>query len=123
MSQFSLKKKSRLLLNAQFQYIYSKNYRIHTKNFLMFMYVNYLRFPRLGVSVPKKNVARSHDRNRVKRLIRESFRLVQHNLLFMDFIVIAKKNIHLLNNEKIFYFLKQLWSYKSKDNFLNISKL
>ncbi|MGI4816700.1 MAG: ribonuclease P protein component [Janthinobacterium lividum] len=123
MSRFFLKKKSRLLLNVQFQKIYNKNYRIHTKNFLMFMYINYLQFPRLGVSVSKKNVARSHDRNRIKRLVKESFRLVQHNLLLMDFIIIVKKNIHLLNNNKIFYFLKQLWSYKSKDNVLNINKL
>ncbi|VFP77581.1 ribonuclease P protein component [Buchnera aphidicola] len=123
MSRFSLKKKSRLLLNVQFQKIYNKNYKIHTKHFLMFMHTNYLQFPRLGISISKKNVARSHDRNRVKRLIKESFRLVQHNLLFMDFIIIVKKNIHLLNNSKIFFFLKKLWSYKSKNNVLNINKL
>ncbi|VFP84779.1 Ribonuclease P protein component [Buchnera aphidicola (Cinara splendens)] len=123
MSRFSLKKKSRLLLNVQFQTIYNKNYKIHTKNFLMFMYTNYLQFPRLGISISKKNVARSHDRNRIKRLVKESFRLVQHNLLLMDFIIIVKKNIHLLKNNKIFFFLKKLWSYKSKNNVLNINRL
>lgn len=36
---------------------------------------NHLKFSRLGLAIPKKNAKRAIDRNRIKRLIRENFRL------------------------------------------------
>src|SRR4051812_34461800 len=36
---------------------------------------------RVGVSVPKKKFKRAVDRGRIKRLLRESWRLQQHDLL------------------------------------------
>ncbi|VFP87756.1 Ribonuclease P protein component [Buchnera aphidicola (Cinara piceae)] len=113
MFQLSFKKKLRLLSNIQFQNVYIQKKRIYTKRFVMFICLNHVHFPRLGISISKKNVSYAHDRNRIKRLIKESFRLVQNNLLLMDFIVIVKKNIHLLSNKSIFYFLQKLWIYKN----------
>ena len=45
---------------------------------------NNLEHPRLGLTVAKKHLKRAHDRNRIKRLVRESFRLSQHNLPSCD---------------------------------------
>ncbi|VFP80934.1 Ribonuclease P protein component [Buchnera aphidicola (Cinara kochiana kochiana)] len=123
MSQFFFSKKLRLLSNNQFQCVYNKNYKIDIKSFIMLRCLNYLKFPRLGISIAKKNIMYAHDRNRIKRLIRESFRLIQHNLLLMDFIIIVKKNTHLLSNSNILRFLQKLWCYNNKNNFLNINKV
>lgn len=45
---------------------------------LVVMVPNALGHPRLGIGVPKK-VGNAPKRNRIKRMIRESFRLMQHD--------------------------------------------
>ncbi|WP_349815984.1 ribonuclease P protein component [Buchnera aphidicola] len=71
---------------------------------------NLLGYPRLGLSIPRKNIKYAHNRNLIKRLVRETFRLLQYKLLFMDFVVIAKKNILCLNNKNIIDMLNNLWA-------------
>nr|WP_284443219.1 ribonuclease P protein component [Buchnera aphidicola] len=64
----------------------------------------------MGLSIPRKNIKYAHNRNLIKRLVRETFRLLQYKLLFMDFVVIAKKNILCLNNKNIIDMLNNLWA-------------
>ncbi|MDE5285840.1 MAG: ribonuclease P protein component, partial [Buchnera aphidicola] len=73
--------------------------------------LNLLEHPRLGLSISRKNIRHAYKRNIIKRLIRETFRLIQNKLIAMDFVVIAKKNIILLNNIKIIHILENLWFY------------
>lgn len=44
---------------------------------------------RLGLAIAKKRVRRAHRRNRLKRLVRESFRENQHQLSGLDLVVTA----------------------------------
>ena len=46
--------------------------------------------PRLGLALAKKQIKRSHERNRVKRLLRESFRANTQRLAGLEFIAMAK---------------------------------
>src|SRR6201986_4381780 len=46
--------------------------------------------PRLGLAVSVKNAGSSVERNRLRRLIRESFRLSQHELPAVDLVVSAR---------------------------------
>lgn len=48
---------------------------------------------RLGIIVAKRNVKRAVDRNRIRRLIRESFRQEKEGLRGLDIIVLARYNI------------------------------
>lgn len=47
---------------------------------------------RLGIVVAKKNVKLAVERNRIKRLVRETFRLQQQHLNGLDVVVVIKKN-------------------------------
>jgi ribonuclease P protein component len=48
---------------------------------------NQMGYPRLGMVVAKRLLARAVDRNRVKRCVRESFRQVLPDLPACDFVV------------------------------------
>jgi ribonuclease P protein component len=48
---------------------------------------NQVGYPRLGMVVAKRLLARAVDRNRVKRCVRESFRQVLPDLPACDFVV------------------------------------
>ncbi len=65
--------------------------------------------PRLGLAISKKNAKRAVDRNRIKRIIRESFRLNCQNLPAIDLVVMAKPNTKHADNPQIFNSLEQHW--------------
>lgn len=66
--------------------------------------------PRLGLAISKKNAKRAVDRNRIKRLIRESFRQNQHQLPLIDLVVMAKPITKSAENRQIFNSLEQHWN-------------
>lgn len=56
---------------------------------------NNIDYPRLGLIVAKKVARRAVDRNRIKRLLREYFRVNQHNhvTVNMDWVIRLKRPI------------------------------
>lgn len=53
---------------------------------------------RLGFIVAKKKVRLAVDRNRIKRCIRENFRLLQSELPPMDIVFLARQDVGRLDN-------------------------
>jgi len=64
---------------------------------------------RLGLAVAKKSVRKAVQRNRIKRIVRDSFRHARHNLPAMDYVVLVKRGIDLKNNQAIFDSLESHW--------------
>ncbi|GIV27108.1 MAG: ribonuclease P protein component [Bacteroidia bacterium] len=56
--------------------------------------------------VPKKSIKKSSHRNRIKRLMRESFRLSQHELLIPDNNILIASFIYLSKNKEEASFFK-----------------
>ena len=48
---------------------------------------------RIGYNIPKKGTRHAHRRNRLKRIIKEYFRLNASNLPKMDYVLILKKEL------------------------------
>ncbi|WP_339339495.1 ribonuclease P protein component [uncultured Oceanicoccus sp.] len=65
--------------------------------------------PRLGVVIAKKNVRLATQRNRIKRILRESFRLQQHCLGGIDTVVLARGGLDQLDNAALHALFNQLW--------------
>lgn len=51
---------------------------------------NQMEYPRIGYSIPKRGTKLAFRRNRLKRLVKEAFRLNAHQLPKMDLIVLVQ---------------------------------
>jgi ribonuclease P protein component len=65
--------------------------------------------PRLGLSTAARIVGGSVRRNRIKRLVRESFRQHQHELPNVDIVVNARAGVCNAGNDSIRRSLERHW--------------
>ena len=103
------------LLNAkQYSYVFADARRFGNQSFTLLVRLNDKSHPRLGLAIAKKSVKRAVDRNRIKRLLRESFRNKQHQLPPIDIIAMCRPVAVQLNNEQILRQLEKQWCYMQK---------
>ena len=76
---YTLPKSRHLRLPSEFAAVYEAKTRESRGPLTIYALPNALGHPRLGMSVNRK-VGTAVRRNRIRRLIRESFRLLQHDL-------------------------------------------
>jgi len=106
----------RLLNSTSFQAVFDAvSERASTKEFLLLARENGLDFPRLGIIVSKKVSKRAVDRNRIKRVIRESFRQIQDSLPQRDIIILVRPPAALAENSKNTDQLQYLWKKLNKN--------
>jgi len=78
--------------NEQFLQVYKKGKRTYHKHFTLHYLPNRSGINRLGIKAGKK-LAKAVRRNRVRRLIKESYRLLEPELVLgYDLIVVAKES-------------------------------
>ena len=80
----------RLRSKLQFDAIYAGGRRIDDRFFGLRVKPNGLTHARIGLAVAVKTAGNGVRRNRLRRLVRESFRLAQHGLPAVDIVVAAK---------------------------------
>ena len=85
---------SRLTSPAEFRRVFQRPLVSQDRYFRVLSRSSELAHARLGLAVSKKVSPRAVDRNRLKRLIRESFRQHQHQLSFqggLDLVVLPRR--------------------------------
>lgn len=113
-------KHHRLLKGYEFQHVFDvPPYRASHPALLVLAKPNNLEQARVGLVIGKKHIRSAVRRNRIKRLIRESFRSQLKYLPPIDVIVLARGSADTEDNEKILYILNGLWKRISKKHHKN----
>jgi ribonuclease P protein component len=109
MMRFSFKKEDRILKRAEFVDLSRSGRKLQNDCFIAFFKPGRLDRSRLGITVTRK-VGKAAQRNRIKRLVREYFRLNrQHLNQNWDINIVAKKKAADLSSEKAESFLQDLF--------------
>lgn len=100
----------RLVSGAQFDRVFKKNTRSRDQFFIVLATPNQLPYPRLGLAISRKAAGDAVPRNRLKRLIRESFRNLPEDYPGLDFVVMAKPGVTTQSNDTLFKSLDKHWT-------------
>ena len=109
MGENNFSRELRLLTPTHFENVFSKAIPAVSPYITLLAKHNESACPRIGITLAKKRVKFAHDRNRIKRVIRESFRHNKHQLPHVDIVLIGKSGLDKLTNDEIFALLNKLW--------------
>jgi ribonuclease P protein component len=108
-TDFSFGKRRRLLTPGDYQQVFqAAALKVSSKDVLILARSNAGDSARLGLVIAKKHVRRANQRNRIKRIIRETFRH-QPQLAGLDIVVLARGGLDRHDNRELHQLLQQLW--------------
>lgn len=99
----------RLLRPKQYKRVIAEDLRIIGVGFIILIWANSNFEARLGLSISKRYCPRAVDRNRLKRIARESFRIHAKQLPQVDIIILSTRNAIRFSNRDLFKSLGQSW--------------
>lgn len=108
--EFGLARTSKLVKPAQYRRVFHSPIKTTDRCFTVLCRPGNLATPRLGLAVSKKFARRAIDRNRIKRVIRESFRCNKVALGGIDFVVLNRKGADSMSNSALFDSLSHHWN-------------
>ena len=107
--RYPFARSQRLLNEAAFDGVYKRRQRVMDDLFSINAAPNVLGAARLGLSVGAKSVGNSVARNRVKRVVRDSFRHVAPEMGALDLVVGARNGARSAHNAQLRESLERLW--------------
>lgn len=114
MTSYTFTRELRLLTPAQFKSVFSNPIKASSAEITLLAIPNSEQHPRLGLTVAKRYVKRANQRNRIKRIIRDSFRLNQHDIPHLDIVVLVRNGVMEMENADINKLIEKLWRKLSR---------
>ena len=109
MADHGFAKASRLLNASGYSAVFNNtHFKVSCRYFLVLARRNESSNSRLGLVVAKKNIPTAVQRNRIKRLIRDSFRS-QELFAGLDLVVLVRRDADKLPNDAISSKIAKLW--------------
>ena len=103
-------KRARLLTRREFDRVFARPCRSVDDCFTVLARANDLDGPRLGLAIARKHARAAVDRNRLKRLIRESFRIHRQDLGTLDLVVLGRQGVGERSNAEVAASLERHWT-------------
>lgn len=100
---------NRLVTKADYKLTLDQPNKISHKHLLILFKLNQTTVARLGLMVGKRVANLAVTRNRIKRVIRESFRAKQNDLKGLDIVVIARHQCDKLSKQELREGIDKLW--------------
>jgi len=107
-------RQARLLSSDDFGRVFKRAQRSADQDFTILSRSNDLGWARLGLVVSRKVSPRAVERNRIKRMVRESFRQHQDQLGQLDLVVIGKPAAAARSRTELTRSLERHWSRIAK---------
>ncbi len=121
-NEFSFPRQSRLLTASDYQRVFKQGNKLVGRYSVMIYAPNTMNKARLGLAIAKKKIAKANARNLVKRIIRESFRLAQHNLPNIDIVVLARNGITKLDKTQLRHYFDTQWQKLQNSQNISVSR-
>ena len=107
---FAFRKQARLLRPQEFKEVFSKKtLKSQSPRITLWGSPRTQEGARLGIAIPKRVVSRAVDRNRLRRIIRESFRVRQGKLGSWDIVVHLRRGGAVDRADEFTAELEALW--------------
>ena len=109
MAEYRFTRDHRLLTSSDYRKVFNDaEFKVSCRYILM-LAIRHKSLPRIGIVVSKKNISKAIQRNRVKRLVRESFRRTKSQIPNLDVVVLIRRGIEGLPNVIISSKMDFLW--------------
>lgn len=99
----------RLLTGKDFKQVFDHAKRYSSAEWTIYAWRHQTGVAQLGLAIAKKTVRRAHERNRLKRLARETFRLMQTELAGCSYVVMAGRAAEAADNAQLRHQLSRLF--------------
>jgi ribonuclease P protein component len=88
---FNFSRQAKIVKTDDFSSVFNLRKRVAHKHLVMRYRINEVNIARLGLIVSKKTAKLAVQRNYMRRVLRELFRLNQHNLPAIDLVIQVQK--------------------------------
>ena len=117
MAKLDFSRQRRLLTAEDYRRVFDKvEFKISDQHLLILARPSQTPYSRLGLVIAKKHVKRAIDRNRIRRILRESFRTLEPPLKPpADIVVLARKGLGELNKSVLKRLFNKQWRRLAKN--------